>query len=250
MFCNTVEMMIKKHIPNFLTLMNLFTGSLSIYFYSVGEISLAAYLIFIAALFDFSDGFAARALKAYSPLGAQLDSLADIVSFGLAPSFILLHLIVESHGRQQFMVIGFDVLPFVALLLPLFAALRLAKFNIDDRQTSSFIGLPTPAAGLMVASLPLIKQQLYESQSLFYMLVTNTYFYIGIVVVLCFLMVSELPLFGLKFKSMSIKGNEIRYLFLIASLVLLVFLQFTAIPFIILLYLFLSLVVFLVDIQS
>lgn len=230
--------------------MNLFTGSLSIYFYSIGEISLAAYLIFIAALFDFSDGFAARALKAYSPLGAQLDSLADIVSFGLAPSFILLHLIVESHGRQQFMVFGFDVLPFVALLLPLFAALRLAKFNIDDRQTSSFIGLPTPAAGLMVASLPLIKQQLYESQSLFYMLVTNTYFYIGIVLMLCFLMVSELPLFGLKFKSMSIKGNEIRYLFLIASLVLLVFLQFTAIPFIILLYLFLSLVVFLVDIQS
>jgi CDP-diacylglycerol--serine O-phosphatidyltransferase len=223
---------------------------LSIYFYSVGEISLAAYLIFIAALFDFSDGFAARALKAYSPLGAQLDSLADIVSFGLAPSFILLHLIVESHGRQQFMVFGFDVLPFVALLLPLFAALRLAKFNIDDRQTSSFIGLPTPAAGLMVASLPLIKQQLYESQSLFYMLVTNTYFYIGIVFLLCFLMVSELPLFGLKFKSMAFKGNEIRYLFLIASLVLLVFLQFTSIPFIILLYLFLSLVVFLVDIQS
>lgn len=230
--------------------MNLFTGSLSIYFYSIGEISLAAYLIFFAALFDFSDGFAARALKAYSPLGAQLDSLADIVSFGLAPSFILLHLIVESHGRQQFMVFGFDVLPFVALLLPLFAALRLAKFNIDDRQTSSFIGLPTPAAGLMVASLPLIKQQLYESQSLFYMLVTNTYFYIGIVFLLCFLMVSELPLFGLKFKSMAFKGNEIRYLFLIASLVLLVFLQFTAIPFIILLYLFLSLVVFLVDIQS
>ena len=193
-------MTIKKHVPNFLTLMNLLAGSLSIYFFLAGMLHVAAYAIFIAALLDFSDGFAARALKAYSPLGAQLDSLADVISFGLAPSFIMFQLIIDSHGRQQFLIFGFDILPFVALMLPLFAALRLAKFNLDDRQTSSFIGLPTPAAGLLIASLPLMKQQLYEGQGLFYMLVTNTYFYLGLVVLLCILMVSELPLFGLKFK--------------------------------------------------
>ncbi len=243
-------MSIKKHIPNFITLMNLFSGSLSILFFADGRIEMAAYMIFLAAVFDFLDGFAARALKAYSAIGAQLDSLADVVSFGVAPGFIIYHLIMESHGKQEFLIFGIDIIPMIALLIPLFAALRLAKFNVDERQTESFIGLPTPASGLLIASLPLMKMQLYEGQSLFYMVVTNTYFYIGIIVVLSVLMISELPLFGLKFKSWKVKGNEIRYFFILASLIMLLMLHFTAIPFIILLYLFLSLLVFLADIQT
>lgn len=243
-------MSIRKHIPNFITLMNLLSGSLSIYFLMEGNSLLAAYLVFVAAAFDFLDGLAARALKAYSPLGAQLDSLADVVSFGVAPAFLLQELIRQSHGKMTLMAGDIDILPLFAFILPLFAALRLAKFNIDTRQSDSFLGLPTPAAGLLVASLPLIREQLYESQSLTYMVFTNTYLYLGTIIILSILMVTELPLFALKFKSYGLKGNEIRYIFLITSLILLVFFQFLAIPFIVLIYLFLSLIVHLSDVTN
>ncbi|MCK9448941.1 MAG: CDP-alcohol phosphatidyltransferase family protein [Bacteroidales bacterium] len=243
-------MSIKRHIPNFLTLMNLLSGSLSVYFFSIGHLDWASYMIFIAAMFDFLDGFVARMLHVSSPLGVQLDSLADVVSFGLAPSFLLMQLIMDSHGRRSFMLFSVDIVPFLALLIVLFAALRLAKFNIDDRQTTRFLGLPTPAAGLMIASLPLLKMQLYEGQSLFYMLVTNTYFYLATILILCVLMVSEFPLLGLKFKTFGWRMNELRYIFLIASAILLVWLYWIAIPFILLLYLFISMVAFLADIQS
>jgi len=238
-----------KFIPNLITLLNLFSGILAIYCAIKGDLNQAAYFIFIAALFDFLDGFAARLLKAYSGIGEQLDSLADVVSFGVAPAFILHELILISHGRVSWEVNGLDILPFVAFMVPLFAAYRLAKFNVDESQTVNFKGLPSPAAGLMIASLPLIRTQLYEGQSLLYMVLTNTYFYIGIALIVSVLMVSNLPLFGLKFKKMRWKGNEIRWFFLLVSLVLILLFQALAIPFIILLYLFLSLVVFLADIQ-
>ncbi|MDD3637202.1 MAG: CDP-diacylglycerol--serine O-phosphatidyltransferase [Bacteroidales bacterium] len=239
-----------KFIPNLITLLNLFSGILAIYCAIKGDLNQAAYFIFIAALFDFLDGFAARLLKAYSGIGEQLDSLADVVSFGVAPAFILHELILISHGRVSWEVNGLDILPFVAFMVPLFAAYRLAKFNVDESQTVNFKGLPSPAAGLMIASLPLIRTQLYEGQSLLYMVLTNTYFYIGIALIVSVLMVSNLPLFGLKFKKMRWKGNEIRWFFLLVSLVLILLFQALAIPFIILLYLFLSLVVFLADIQQ
>lgn len=242
-------MTLLKSIPNLITLLNLFSGILSIYFASKGDLSIAGWLIFLAAIFDFLDGMSARLLKAWSEIGKQLDSLADVVSFGVAPAFIVHHLILSSHGRQTWDVSGLDILPFIPFLLPLFSAFRLAKFNVDERQTDSFIGLPTPATGILLASLPLVKEQLYAGQSLFYMVVTNTYFYIGLVVVLSLLMVSELPLFGLKFKSFKLKGNEIRYFFLLASVILLVIFQVIAIPFIIALYLLVSLFVFLVDLS-
>ncbi len=124
-----------KHLPNFITLLNLLSGSLSILFFAEGEILLAAWMIFIAAALDFLDGFAARALKAYSKIGAQLDSLADVVSFGLAPAFLIYHLILNSHGRMSVEIAGLDILPYVALLIPLFSALRLAKFQCR-RQTN------------------------------------------------------------------------------------------------------------------
>lgn len=239
-----------KHLPNFITLLNLFCGLLSIYFFSVDQLAWASYMIFVAAVLDFFDGFSARLLKAYSPLGAQLDSLADVVSFGVAPAFILFGLMKSSHGLPDITVSDVNLLPFVALIVPLFTALRLAKFNIDTRQTESFIGLPSPASGLLLASLPLVRSQLYEGQSLFYMVVTNAYFYVGIGLLMSFLMVSELPLFGLKFKSFTLKGNEVRYFFLLSAIILIIALQFVAIPFIILLYLLLSLIVFLTDIQN
>jgi CDP-diacylglycerol--serine O-phosphatidyltransferase len=215
-----------------------------------GHLDQAAYLIFIAAVFDFMDGFAARLLKAYSNIGEQLDSLADVVSFGVAPAFILHKLILMSHGRMSWEIAGFDVLPFIAFIVPLFAAYRLAKFNVDESQTENFKGLPSPAAGLLIASLPLIRTQLYEDQSLLYMVMTNTYFYIGIALMASILMVSSMPLFGLKFKKLSWKGNEIRWFFLVVSLGLIIAFQALAIPFVILTYLFLSLVVFLADIQQ
>ncbi len=239
-----------KFLPNLLTLLNLLSGILAIYFVFEGQLDQAAYLIFIAAVFDFLDGFAARLLKAYSNIGEQLDSLADVVSFGVAPAFILHKLILMSHGRMSWEIAGFDVLPFIAFIVPLFAAYRLAKFNVDESQTENFKGLPSPAAGLLIAALPLIRTQLYEDQSLLYMVMTNTYFYIGIALLASILMVSNLPLFGLKFKKLSWKGNEIRWFFLLVSLGLIIAFQALAIPFVILTYLFLSLVVFLADIQQ
>ncbi len=239
-----------KFVPNLLTLLNLLSGIFAILLASNGLLIEAAYLIFIAAVFDFADGFAARLLKAYSAIGAQLDSLADVVSFGVAPGFILYTLILMSHGRMEVLFFGIDIIPLLAFIVPLFAALRLAKFNVDERQTDSFIGLPSPAAAILIASLPLVREQLYEGQSLFYMVTTNTYFYLGIAFVSSVLMVAELPLFSLKFKNFSLKNNEVRWFFLALSIGLLVFFQAVAIPFIILSYLFLSLVVFLADIQQ
>lgn len=239
-----------KFVPNLLTLLNLLSGIFAILLASEGLLAEAAYLILIAAVFDFLDGFAARMLKAYSVIGAQLDSLADVVSFGVAPGFILYNLILISHGRMELVLFGIDIIPLLVFVVPLFAALRLAKFNVDERQTDSFIGLPSPAAAILIASLPLLREQLYEGQSLFYMVTTNTYFYLGIAFVSAALMVAELPLFSLKFKSFKLKNNEIRWFFLAISVGLLVFLQAVAIPFIILSYLFLSLVVFLADLQQ
>lgn len=239
-----------KFIPNFLTILNLLSGIFSILLVSEGLLVEAAYLIFIAALIDFADGFAARLLKAHSPIGAQLDSLADMVSFGVAPGFILYELILMSHGRMEVLFFGIDIIPLLAFIVTPFTALRLAKFNIDERQKDSFIGLPSPAAALLIASLPLIREQLYAGQSLFYMVTTNTYFYLGIAFISSVLMVAELPLFSLKFKKFGLKNNEIRWFFIVLSVGLLVFFQAVAIPFIILSYLFLSLVVFLADLQQ
>ncbi len=243
-------MRLLKFLPNLLTLINLLSGILAIYLVFQGDLNLAAYLIFIAAVFDFMDGFAARLLKAYSNIGEQLDSLADVVSFGVAPAFILHKLILMSHGRMAWEIAGIDILPFIAFIVPLFTAYRLAKFNIDESQTENFKGLPSPATGLLIASLPLIRTQLYEGQSLLYMVMTNTYFYLGIALLTSVLMVSNLPLFGLKFKKMTWKGNEFRWFFLAVSFGLIITFQALAIPFVILIYLFLSLVIFLADLQQ
>ncbi len=236
----------KKHIPNFITLLNLLSGSLSIYFVMMGRLDYAAYMIFLAALFDFFDGTAARLLKVSSALGLQLDSLADVVSFGVAPAFILFRLIENSLQTNYLLLFNTEMLPFVALLIPLFAAYRLAKFNIDERQSSSFIGLPTPASGMLIASFPLIHLQLQTMGGLLYEVYTNTWFFVILSPLLSFLMVAELPLFGLKFKNLSWKENKVRFIFLALVIILLFTLEIAAIPFVVLVYLLLSLILTLV----
>jgi CDP-diacylglycerol--serine O-phosphatidyltransferase len=214
----------KNHIPNTITLFNLLSGVLSIYSAMSGYLDLAAYLIFIAAGFDFLDGLAARLLNAKSEIGAQLDSLADVVSFGVAPGFILFQMINISHGQPTTLGGDFNVIPFIAFIVPAFGALRLAKFNVDDSQTTSFIGLPIPAMGILVASLPLIRTYLYEDRELFYMIITNTYFLVAVGVIGSLLMVSNLPMFALKFEGFGWKKNMTKYIFLGVSLLLVIFL--------------------------
>lgn len=244
-------MAFKNHIPNSITLLNLTSGIISIYFGVKGtpaDLAIAGVFIFVGAVFDFFDGFAARLLNAKSAIGLQLDSLSDMVTFGVAPGFILYQMLLLSHGNP--MTSGIDFLPFLAVMVPWMSALRLANFNVDETQTTSFKGLPTPALAILVASLPLIRQELYASQNIWYMVFTNSYFLLTIAVFGSLLLVSSFPMFSLKFKSFEWRDNIIKYVFISMALVLLIWLQAFAVPFIILLYLFLSLIVYLTDIQG
>jgi CDP-diacylglycerol--serine O-phosphatidyltransferase len=215
----------KKQLPNFITLLNLLCGVVSIFSVFQGKVTLAAYLIFTGAVLDFFDGAAARLLKVHSELGKQLDSLADMVTFGTAPAFIAYALITSLSSSTEW-------LPYVAFIIPLFSALRLAKFNIDERQTSSFIGLPTPANGFFWAGIALMQGDY----------VKNPYLLAGFVLLFSLLLVSPLPMFSLKFKQMKWKGNALRYFFLCSACLLILLLSFTAIPIIILLYIIFSIV--------
>lgn len=230
-----------KHIPNAITCCNLLSGCISIVLMCNGYAVAAGTMIFLAAIFDFFDGFAARLLKAYSPLGAQLDSLSDVVSFGVAPSFIMYHYlsqVVDTSLLWRLEIADFTILPFLAFFLAVFAELRLAKFNIDDRQTTSFIGLPTPAMGLFVASLPFTLQN--ENLAFMANNMSNSYFLIAIVVIFSYLMVSEIPFFSLKIKNLKFKENIHIYILAVFAIAAVIFLGFAAIPFVMLFYILLS----------
>ena len=242
-------MNIKKHIPNLLTLGNLLCGTIATIFAVQGEFVFAALLVITGILFDFLDGFAARLLHVSGELGKQLDSLADMVTSGVVPGIIMFRLLqdenvfmndndLNSLEQFSFNLNLNDVLPFLGLLLTLGACYRLAKFNIDTRQSDSFIGLPTPAMSLFVISLPLIQE--YSSIDFVQNIIANNYFLIAVTIVLTYLMNAELPLFSLKFKEYSVKNNVIKYLFLVVSLCMIIFLQYLSIPLIILLYVILS----------
>ena len=228
---------IKKNIPNLITLGNLTCGLLSIVLAFEGKLAIAGALIFYGAILDFFDGFAARLLKVNSELGKQLDSMADMVTFGVAPGLILFHLIlgeIDTTGLSYNKVFSIASIGF---LIPIFSAIRLAKFNIDTRQTTSFIGLPTPAAAIFIASFPIIGAN--------YGIWLSTELLIGTTVILSLLLVAEIPLFSLKIsKGENLKSqlNIIRILFLISSVILLFVLQFASIPFIVILYIFLSII--------
>jgi len=201
----------KKHIPNFITCLNLFSGCVASYLAFKSNYEGAFIAILLAAVFDFMDGFAARLLKAYSAMGKELDSLADMISFGLAPGAIVFSLLTES-GTNEW-------LPFAGFLIPVFSGLRLAKFNIDDRQTSSFLGLPVPANAIFWAGI-------VYSFSPF--LTNNTWFFLILIGVFCFLLVSEIPMFSLKFKNVSWRDNQNQYFFLIGCVAILAIFQLSA----------------------
>lgn len=214
----------KKSIPNLLTLGNLFCGSIAIISAVNGDFITSFYLIIASVVFDFFDGFAARALNAYSPIGKELDSLADMVSFGVAPAVVVYML-----GLQ-----------YVGLIIALFSALRLAKFNIDERQTTTFIGLPTPANALLFMSIGYIVQSQPYSLVAFYF--SNNIVLTFFTLLFSYLLVAEIPMFSLKFKTYKFKENSLVYIFLIASLVSIAIFLVSAIPFVIIGYVAVSII--------
>lgn len=231
-----------RHIPNAITSLNLLSGALSVVSAWNGDLTGAALWIVFASFLDFADGFAARLLGAYSAIGKELDSLADVVSFGLAPSTILYLLLREAWENSGVWVLGsFDAgwwLCLPAMLPAVFAALRLAKFNVDQRQSTSFIGLPTPAFALFVCALPFLS----ATGSFFAAWLLIPYVLWAVIAFFCFLMVSEIPMFALKFSSYSFGPNKLRYFFLMVSLVLLLVFSWTGLAGVILLYVLLSVI--------
>lgn len=223
--------MLRKHIPNVLTCLNLLCGCVGLVEAFHNNIIISCWLIGIALIFDFFDGFAARLLKVSSPIGRDLDSLADMVTFGVLPSVIIYQLLMQS----------IPDLPgiwkaYASFLLAIFSAIRLAKFNNDPRQSDSFIGVPTPACALLVASLPLI---VFHDES-WKPWIVNTNHLLILTVVLSFLLVSEIKLLALKFRSFGWQGNEVRYIFLLLTAGLLFGLKVLAVPLIFVLYISLS----------
>ncbi len=218
--------MIRKHIPNFITCLNVVSGTIAVLSAIKGELTLAVLFIIAAAIFDFLDGMAARLLKAYSPMGKELDSLADMISFGLAPGMLMMVM-------QEYALFGLNVRAesftglsiweitclSASIFIPVASALRLAKFNIDTRQTHSFIGLPTPASALLISSLALITQHgRYEIMDA---LILQPVVLLIITISVSLLLVSEIPMFSLKFKNLKWSENRIQLIFLTISAALL-----------------------------
>jgi CDP-diacylglycerol--serine O-phosphatidyltransferase len=217
-----------------MTLANLGCGVLALLWIRDGNLQGASWLMLLAAGLDFLDGFTARLLKVASPLGAQLDSLADLVTFGVVPGFII-HAMMNNYGYCP--AEGFCINTYVFMLIPLFSAWRLANFNIDTRQREGFLGVPTPANGLLIASFPFIAGSGFWLDAI----ITDFYFLKFFPLVAGFLLVSDLPLMAFKFKSFGLKENVFRYLFLLGMLVLLLIWGWKAVPLVFVGYLLISL---------
>ena len=234
-------MSIKKHIPNIVTLGNLFCGTLATMFAVGGYFEMTALFVALGIFLDFFDGFFARIFKVSGELGKQLDSLADMVTSGVVPG-IVLFVLLESNQQASYEInTEFKVsmgLPLIGLLVTLAACYRLAKFNLDTRQSESFIGLPTPAMSLFIVSLPLV--QMHSDINFVKDLIGNNYFLIGITILFSFLMNSEFYLFSLKFKNYGIRENLFKYTLILLSIILLVTIEYLAVPVIIISYVILS----------
>lgn len=270
---------IKRNIPNAITCGNLLCGCLAIVKAFEGNLVWAAYLVGIAAVLDFFDGFAARLLKVSSPIGKDLDSLADMVTFGVVPGIIMFHMLKISIGivddahfaspflpqyvRDSQLAPYHYYLPYIAFIIPILSAVRLAKFNNDTRQSDSFIGVPTPANAIFISSIALLSAKTFNASpndnfaltvgiknmgravdpvAFFADWTLNPSFLIVIAIVFSILLVVELPLFSLKFKHFKWKANEIRFVFLLLAVVMLVLLKFVGIPLTIIFYILLSVV--------
>ena len=230
---------IKKQVPNTITLLNLFCGCIAMVFALNKEFEMAFYFVSLGIFLDFFDGFFARLFQVSSPLGLQLDSLADMVTSGVVPGIVMYQLMGSSSGYPK---LGWLVepFPFVGFLITLGSCYRLANFNIDTRQTDSFIGLPTPANALFILSLPLVLRNL---DSFFVLeLLTNPFVLIGITLLSVYMLNAEIPLFSLKIKQMSVKKNALQIGFLLSSVVLIASFQYAGIPLVIVLYVLLSVI--------
>jgi len=220
----------KRLIPNALTCANLLSGCVGIVFAFKGRLDVAAYAVLVSGIFDFFDGFSARILNVKSLIGKELDSLADMVSFGFLPGVVMYQLLSQSDYTSPY-------LPYIGFLITIFSALRLAKFNLDTRQTEDFIGLNTPMNTLFIVSLPFIQKD-YPA------LINSTILLVATTVLMCWLLVCEIKIFSLKFGSVKWIHNKSKFVFLIISAVLIAFLKFAAIPFVLVLYIVSSIVHF------
>lgn len=218
----------KKHIPNTITCLNLFSGCIGVLMALKGDYLTAAYCVLASGIFDFFDGMVARLLHVKSNIGKELDSLADMVSFGFLPGVIMYKLLTN-----VFSDVPIPVLAYLGFIVTIFSALRLAKFNLDERQTSDFIGLNTPMNTFYVLSLPFIAEKYPD-------LILNPYFLLISVGLTSFLLVSEIKLFSMKLSSLSWSENKYKFIFVIISVILFAFFQFLALPIILLIYIVLS----------
>jgi CDP-diacylglycerol--serine O-phosphatidyltransferase len=234
-------MSFKKHIPNIITLLNLFCGCIAITFVVQQRFEMAFYFVCLGIFLDFFDGFFARLFQVASPLGLQLDSLADMVTSGVVPGLTMFYMMLEAFGLQiSDPFTGQYALAFSGFLVTLGSCYRLANFNIDTRQTDSFIGLPTPANALFVLSLPLVVN--YSNSFMVFELLSNYGVLLAISIGSAYILNAEIPLFSLKVKKLTVKDNKLTFFFLAVSLLLLVTLQFLGIPLVILFYVFLSVI--------
>ena len=229
-------MNLKKHIPNLITLLNLLCGCIALVFAGEANFEMAFFFVCLGIFFDFFDGFFARLFRVSSPLGLQLDSLADMVTSGVVPGFVLFKMLSNSVNSDPSLI----YLPYLGFIITLGSCYRLANFNIDTRQTDSFIGLPTPANALFILSLPLI---LKNSDSLLVLeLLINPWVLLFISMLSAFILNAEIPLFALKIKKFNLKDNALQLFFLLISILLLVYIQFAGVALIIVFYVLLSII--------
>jgi len=240
-----------KHIPNFVTLLNLFCGSIAVIFAVNGFLITAAFFAFLGIFFDFFDGLLARKLNAQSELGLQLDSLADMVTSGLVPGIVMYKLlgmtvsnfkltssIDDWETTMYWNGLNHSLLPLLGLLITLASGYRLANFNIDENQTDSFTGLPTPANTLLILSFPLIME--FQNNDIMNSIILNKWFLITVTLISCYLLNANIKLLALKFKTWNFQDNAARYILIMLAAVLLIVFQFAAIPLIILAYIIIS----------
>ena len=261
------------NIPNLFTAANLLSGVVAIIMTLAGRIDLAPFAIFAGALLDFFDGFLARKLNVSSEMGKQLDSLADMVTFGVAPGLLMMVVMITTiyidgpfydmdfqsyvhfqlqnwinavfYGVPNMMDASIKYLPFAALFIPFMSMFRLAKFNLDTRQSDKFIGVPTPMNTLFFTFFPLVLWTEFDTWKFdegIFGYVFDSHFLVGLIILMSLLLVAELPLFALKFKHFKWKGNEIRFIFLLTSGILIAFLLAWSIPLIVFLHLILSVI--------
>lgn len=233
-----------KYVPNFITLLNLTSGLIALIFAFNNNLEMAFVWVCLGIFFDFWDGFFARILKAQSEVGLQLDSLADMVTSGVVPGLVmykLLENVYVTNGSAGATNLYHTFLPYIGFIITLASCYRLAKFNVDTRQTTSFIGLPTPANALFILSLPLILNDA-STTSIVNDILMNPYVLMGITVLSAYMLNAEIPLFSLKIKQFNFKDNKLQIGFLILALILLVTLHYLAIPLIILSYVVLSVI--------